>query len=45
VYVTNLSLDLRLFGLAQTTNSQWSEKVSRHTIARMRAQIPPVRGF
>jgi sugar lactone lactonase YvrE len=45
LYVTNLSLDLRLFGLAQTTNSQWSERVSRHTIARMRAQIPPVRGF
>src|SRR2546425_9196716 len=45
VYVTNLSLDLRLFGLAQTTNSQWSERVTRHTIARMRAQIPPVRGF
>jgi len=45
VYVANLSLDLRLFGLAQTTNSQWSEKVTRHTIARMRAQILPVRGF
>ena len=45
VYVTNLSLDLRLFGLAQTTNSQWSAQVTRHTIARMRAQIPPVRGF
>ncbi len=45
VYVTNLSLDLRLFGLAQTTNSQWSARVTRHTIARMRAQIPPVRGF
>jgi sugar lactone lactonase YvrE len=44
LYVTNLSLDLRLFGLAQTTNSQWSAQVTRHTIARMRAQIPPVRG-
>jgi DNA-binding beta-propeller fold protein YncE len=46
VYVTNLSLDLRIFDdLAQTTNSQWSARVTRHTIARMRAQIPPVRGF
>jgi sugar lactone lactonase YvrE len=45
LYVTNLSLDLRVFGLAQTTNSQWSAQVTRHTIARMRAQIPPVRGF
>ena len=45
VYVTNLALDLRPFGPAQTTNSQWSERVTRHTIARMRAQIPPVRGF
>jgi len=44
LYVTNLSLDLRLFGLAQTTNSQWSAQVTRHTIARMRAQLPPVRG-
>ena len=44
LYVTNLALDLRLFGLAQTTNSQWSAQVTRHTIARMRAQLPPVRG-
>jgi sugar lactone lactonase YvrE len=44
LYVTNLALDLRVFGLAQTTNSQWSAQVTRHTIARMRAQLPPVRG-
>jgi len=45
LYVTNLALDLRGFRLAPSTNSQWSAKVTRHTIARMRAQLPPVRGF
>ncbi|HEX8013122.1 MAG TPA: NHL repeat-containing protein [Casimicrobiaceae bacterium] len=45
LYVTNLSLDLRILPVPQTTNSQWSAQVTRHTIARMRAQIPPVRGF
>jgi sugar lactone lactonase YvrE len=45
LYVTNLSLDLRgVDDLVQSTNSQWSAQVTRHTIARMRAQIPPVRG-
>ena len=43
VYVTNLSLDLRLFG-APTVDSQWAASVTRHTIARIRAHIPPVRG-
>ena len=44
VYVTNLSLDLRLFGLPQTVDSQWAASVTRHTIARIKAHIPPVRG-
>lgn len=44
LYVTNLSLDLRLFGLPQTVDSQWTAAVTRHTIARIKAQIPPVRG-
>ena len=44
VYVTNLSLDLRLFGLPQTVDSQWAAAVSRHTVARIKAQIPPVQG-
>jgi sugar lactone lactonase YvrE len=42
VYVTNLALDLRLFGLAQTTNSQWSANVSRYTISRISTHLPPV---
>lgn len=44
VYVTNLALDLRLFGAAQTTNSQWSADVRRFTVARINARIPPVKG-
>lgn len=44
LYVTNLSLDLRLFNLPQTIDSQWAASVTRHTIARIKAQVPPVRG-
>ena len=42
VYVTNLSLDIRLFGLAQALDSQWAADVRSHTIARLRAAIPRV---
>jgi sugar lactone lactonase YvrE len=42
VYVTNLSLDLRLFN-APTVDSQWAAQVTRHTIARLPARIPPIR--
>jgi hypothetical protein len=35
LYVTNLSLDLRLFGLAQTLDSQWAAEVTRHTVAKI----------
>jgi sugar lactone lactonase YvrE len=45
LYVTNLALDLRLFGLAQTVDSQWTAEVTRYTVSRIRAQIPPVRGY
>jgi sugar lactone lactonase YvrE len=44
IYVTNLSLDLRLFG-APTIDSQWAAQVTRHTIARIHAHLPPVRGL
>jgi len=45
VYVTNLSLDLHgSFGLPQAVDSQWAAQVTRHTIARIPAHIPPVRG-
>jgi sugar lactone lactonase YvrE len=43
IYVTNLSLDLRLFG-APTVDSQWTAQVTRHTIARIHAHLPPIRG-
>ncbi|MDQ6923242.1 MAG: SMP-30/gluconolactonase/LRE family protein [Pseudomonadota bacterium] len=40
LYVTNLSLDLRNVGGPQTVDSQWADKVTSHTIARIRARIP-----
>jgi sugar lactone lactonase YvrE len=40
IYVTNLALDIRLFGLAQSPDSQWAADVTRHTVARIRARIP-----
>ena len=46
VYVTNLSLDLRLFSPTFTTgDSEWAAQVSTHTVARLRARIPPVQGL
>jgi sugar lactone lactonase YvrE len=45
IYVTNLSLDLRLFGLAQAVDSQWTAEVKRHTVSRLKARIPRVRGL
>jgi sugar lactone lactonase YvrE len=45
VYVTNLSLDLRLFGLPQPVDAQWAAQVTTHTVARIRARIPPVHGL
>jgi sugar lactone lactonase YvrE len=40
IYVTNLALDIRLFGLPQSVDSQWTAEVTRHTISRLRARIP-----
>ena len=45
LYVANLSLDLRLFQLPQTVDSQWAAEVTRHTIARIPAHLPSVRGL
>jgi sugar lactone lactonase YvrE len=45
IYVTNLSLDLRLFGLAQPVDAQWAAQVTRHTVAKIPAHIPPVQGL
>src|SRR5947207_505460 len=45
IYVTNLALDLRLFGLAQTVDAQWAAQVTTHTISKLPALIPPVPGL
>ncbi len=45
IYVTNFAADLRGFGLTQSTTSQWAAQVTRHTVAKLRAIIPPVRGL
>jgi sugar lactone lactonase YvrE len=45
IYVTNLSLDLRAFGLPQPVDAQWAADVKRHTVSRLKARIPPVRGL
>jgi sugar lactone lactonase YvrE len=40
VYVTNLALDIRLFGLPQAIDSQWTSQVKSYTVSRLRARIP-----
>jgi sugar lactone lactonase YvrE len=35
--VTNLALDIRLFGLAQSPDSQWAAQVTRYTVSRVKA--------
>jgi hypothetical protein len=40
IYVTNLELDLRLFGVPQAVDSQWAGGVTSHTIARITARNP-----
>jgi sugar lactone lactonase YvrE len=43
VYVTNLALDLKAAVGALTVDSAWAAAVKRFNVARIRAQIPPVR--
>jgi SMP-30/Gluconolactonase/LRE-like region len=45
IYVTNLALDLRLFGLPQPVDAQWAADVKRHTVARIRERIPRIAGL
>jgi len=40
LYVTNLALDIRLFGLAQSADSQWTAKVTRYSVSKLKARIP-----
>jgi DNA-binding beta-propeller fold protein YncE len=42
VYVTNLALDLRLFGFP-AGDAQWAAEVTRFTVSKIRKHIPPVR--
>jgi sugar lactone lactonase YvrE len=45
IYVTNLSLDLEhAFKTPPAVDSAWAAKVKRHTIARIHAKVPPIRG-
>ena len=46
LYVTNLELDLRTLGPnnsgPQAVDSQWAAQVTQHSIARLKAKIPPI---
>jgi sugar lactone lactonase YvrE len=44
LFVTNLALDIRLFGLAQSLDSQWTAQVQRYTVSRLKADIPKLGG-
>jgi sugar lactone lactonase YvrE len=45
LYVSNLALDLRLFGLVEAVDSQWAAQVTKSTVARIPATIPPIPGL
>lgn len=42
LYVTNLALDLRLFGLVEAVDSQWCAQVRHYTVSKIRARIPRI---
>jgi hypothetical protein len=39
IYVTNLALDLRIFGLPQAVDSQWCAQVKHYTVSRIRTRF------
>jgi len=41
LFVTNLELDLRPIVGQQSVDSQWAAQVQQHSIAKLRAKIPP----
>lgn len=45
LYVTNLALDLRLFGIPQPIDAQWAAQITKFTVSKIRARIPPVPGL
>jgi sugar lactone lactonase YvrE len=44
LYISNLALDLRVLGLPQSVDSQWTAQVQSYTISRIRARIPSIDG-
>lgn len=42
LYVTNLTLDIRLFGFAPSVDSDWTQQVQGYSVSRLRARIPDV---
>jgi sugar lactone lactonase YvrE len=44
LFVTNLALDLRIFGLAQAVDSQWCAQVRHYTVSKIRARFMPLGG-
>ncbi len=42
IYVTNLALDLRIFGLAEAVDSQWCAQVKHYTVSRIRTRFTPL---
>ncbi len=42
LYVTNLALDLRVFGLEQAVDSQWCAQVRHFTVSRIRTHFHPL---
>jgi sugar lactone lactonase YvrE len=42
LYVTNLALDLRIFGLPQAVDSQWCAQVKHYTVSRIRTRFTPL---
>jgi len=42
LYVTNLALDLRVFGLVQAVDSQWCAQVRHFTVSRIRTHFQPL---
>lgn len=42
LYVTNLALDLRIFGLPPAVDSQWCAQVRHYTVSRIRARFRPL---
>ena len=42
LYVTNLALDLRVFGLPQAVDSQWCAQVRHFTVSRLRTHFHPL---